>query len=99
MFSKKLEAGEDAADFARDALAGLASIVIGVTLVALIAMPWLVVAMAGGFVGDDRFDLTVLYGRIAFPYILFISLAALVSGVLNRTRAASPADPPRCRWC
>ncbi len=25
------------------------------------------------------------YGRIAFPYILFISLAALVSGVLNAT--------------
>ncbi|KPP84203.1 MAG: peptidoglycan lipid II flippase MurJ [Rhodobacteraceae bacterium HLUCCA08] len=95
MFSKKLEAGEDAADFARDALAGLASIVIGVTLVALIAMPWLVVAMAGGFVGDDRFDLTVLYGRIAFPYILFISLAALVSGVLNATgRFAAAAAAP-----
>lgn len=85
MFSKKVEAGEDAADFARDALSGLATVVIAVTLVALVAMPWLVVAMAGGFLGDNRFELTVLYGRIAFPYILFISLAALVSGVLNAT--------------
>ncbi|MEL6958147.1 MAG: murein biosynthesis integral membrane protein MurJ, partial [Pseudomonadota bacterium] len=42
-------------------------------------------AMASGFRGDERFDLAVLYGRIAFPYILFISLAALLSGVLNAT--------------
>ena len=48
-------------------------------------MPWLVLAMASGFRGDERFDLAVVYGRIAFPYILFISLAALLSGVLNAT--------------
>ena len=46
-------------------------------------MPWLVLAMASGFAGDARFDLAVHFGRIAFPYILFISLAALCSGVLN----------------
>ena len=46
-------------------------------------MPFLVWAMASGFAGDARFDLTVNFGRIAFPYILFISLAALLSGVLN----------------
>jgi putative peptidoglycan lipid II flippase len=85
MFSKKLEGDEDAADFACDAFAGLAAVVIGVTLVALFAMPWLVTAMASGFVGDERFDLAVVYGRIAFPYILFISLAALASGLLNAT--------------
>ncbi len=49
----------------------------------IVLMPLLVTAMAGGFVGDARFDLAVTFGRIAFPYILFISLAALVSGVLN----------------
>src|SRR5690606_33778414 len=43
----------------------------------------LVLAMASGFAGDERFDLAVLYGRIAFPYILLISLTALLSGVLN----------------
>ena len=48
-------------------------------------MPFLVMAMASGFLGDERFDLAVAYGRIAFPYILFISLAALLSGVLNAT--------------
>jgi putative peptidoglycan lipid II flippase len=39
--------------------------------------------MASGFVGDARFDMAVLFGRIAFSYILFISLVAMLSGVLN----------------
>jgi len=85
MFSKKLEGGEDAAGFARDSFGALFALVLGVTLVALVAMPWLVVAMASGFLGDERFDIAVLYGRIAFPYIVFVSLAALLSGVLNAT--------------
>ncbi len=83
MFSKKLEAGDEPERFARDAFAGLGGVLIILTVVALLAMPWLVLAMAAGFQTDDRFDLAVLYGRIAFPYILFISLAALASGVLN----------------
>jgi len=85
IFSKKLEAQDGAADFARDAFTGLATILLIFTLLALALMPWLVLAMASGFAGDARFDLAVFYGRIAFPYILFISLAALLSGVLNAT--------------
>ncbi|MEM1373917.1 MAG: murein biosynthesis integral membrane protein MurJ [Pseudomonadota bacterium] len=83
LFSKKLEAGDDPEGFARDALTGLALVLVVFTTLALFAMPWLVFAMASGFVGDARFDLATLYGRIAFPYIFFISLAALASGVLN----------------
>ena len=58
-------------------------------------MPALVWATAEGFSGDARFDLTVGYGRIVFPYILFMSLAALFSGVLNATGhfAAAAAAP------
>jgi len=94
MFSKKLEANDDPLEFARDAFSGLATILIVLTIIAMIFMPWLVWAMASGFVGDARFDLAVIYGRIAFPYILFISLAALLSGVLNaahRFKAAAAA--------
>jgi len=83
MFSKKLEGGEDAQGFARDAFNGLASILIVFSILGTIAMPWLVWLMASGFVGDARFDLAVLFGRISFSYILFISLVALLSGVLN----------------
>ncbi len=83
MFAKKLEGGEDAAGFARDAWNGLAAILIVFSVIGTFAMPWLVWAMASGFAGDERFDLAVLYGRIGFSYILFISLVALLSGVLN----------------
>ncbi len=83
LFSKKLEAGGDADGFARDAFAGLAAVLIVFTIFAIIFMPWLVLAMAAGFAGDERFGMTVTLGRIVFPYIVFISLAALLSGVLN----------------
>ena len=83
IFAKKLEAGEDPKGFARDAFAGLTAVLLPFTLLGTLAMPWLVWAMASGFAGDARFDLAVLYGRIGFSYILFISLVALMSGVLN----------------
>jgi putative peptidoglycan lipid II flippase len=95
MFSKKVESGQGAQRFAQDAFSGLASVLLAFTLLAQIAMPFFVYAMASGFAGDARFDLAVLLGRIAFPYILFISLAALLSGVLNATgRFAAAAAAP-----
>lgn len=95
MFSKKLEAGENPLGFARDAFSGLTSVLIVLTLVAQLAMPWFVLAMAGGFAGDVRFELAVDMGRVAFGYILFISLAALLSGLLNATgRFAAAAAAP-----
>jgi len=83
MFAKKLEGGEDAKAFARDAFSGLAGVLILFSLLGTLLMPWLVWAMASGFAGDERFTLAVLFGRISFSYILFISLVALLSGVLN----------------
>ncbi len=83
MFAKRVEAGEDPKGFARDAFSGLAAVLVPFTVLGTLAMPWLVWAMAAGFAGDERFALAVLYGRIAFVYILFISLVALLSGVLN----------------
>jgi len=102
MFAKKLEAGGDGADphqlardFANDAMSGLAAVLIVITLVGMALMPWLVLAMASGFAGDERFTLSVLYGRIAFPYLIFISLTALLCGVLNATgRFALAAAAP-----
>lgn len=96
MFSKKLEAGEGADDFAHDAFMGMVVLLSVFTAIGVIFMPGLVWLMASGFAGDERFDLAVEYGRLAFPYILFISLAALMSGVLNASgrflaAAAAPA--------
>lgn len=95
MFSKKYEAGDDPQAFAQDALNGLAFAVLVLIAIAMIFMPGLVWLTAEGFYGDPRFDVTVGYGRIVFPYILFMSLAALFSGVLNATgRFAAAAAAP-----
>lgn len=95
MFAKKVEGGENAHDFARDALSGLLFVLVIFTVLGQVFMPWLVWAMASGFTGGERFDLAVIYGRIAFPYILFISVAALLSGVLNALgRFAAAAAAP-----
>jgi putative peptidoglycan lipid II flippase len=86
MFSKKLQADrQEAEDFARDAYWLMASVVIVFTAVAMLVMPGLVWAMAAGFAGGERFDLAVLYGRIAFPYIIFVTLVAITAGMLNAT--------------
>lgn len=83
MFSKKLAQQENPRDFAEAAFSWLATVVLILSLIATIAMPWLVLLQAAGFAGDERLDLAVTYGRICFPYILFISLTALLSGLLN----------------
>ncbi|QQR68526.1 MAG: murein biosynthesis integral membrane protein MurJ [Alphaproteobacteria bacterium] len=59
-------------------------------------MPWVIRVIAPGFADEaDRFALSVSLGRIAFPYLVLISLVALLSGVLNaHGRFAAPAIAP-----
>lgn len=53
-------------------------------VVVIIFMPWVMKYVAYGFTKTpERMALAVDFGRIAFPYILFISLVALFSGMLN----------------
>ncbi|UWR33203.1 murein biosynthesis integral membrane protein MurJ [Sulfitobacter sp. W027] len=95
MFAKKLEGEEGAGKFARDAFNGLSLVVLALTALGMVFMPALVWLTAEGFVGDARFDMTVEFGRIAFPYILCMSLSALFSGILNATgRFAVAAAAP-----
>ncbi len=55
-----------------------------VTAIGVIGAPILVLLFAPGFRDDGgRFDLTVEMLRLTFPYIFFISLVALASGILN----------------
>src|SRR4030067_2613564 len=50
----------------------------------IIFSPVIVTVIAPGFLGSpEKFSLTVLLTRIMFPFLLFISLAALVMGALN----------------
>jgi len=86
LFSKRLE-GEGAAaahGFAEEALAGLLFVLLLLTALAEIAMPLLMYVLAPGFSDvPEKFDLAVLLTRIAFPYLLCMSLVALLSGALN----------------
>ena len=94
MFSKKLVNRADAERFAGEAFSGLFTAVLVLSALAMIFMPGLVWLMASGFAGDERFGLAVEYGRITFPYILLISMASMISGVLNangRFHAAAAA--------
>jgi putative peptidoglycan lipid II flippase len=55
-----------------------------VTLIGVVASPWIIYASAPGFLENpEKFALTVDLLRITFPYILFISLVALAGGILN----------------
>ena len=78
-------------------MAGLMiSVLFVFTLLAVLTTPWLVYVFAPGFVGDpSRLELASSMLRITFPYILFVSLTAYVSGILNTYgRFAIPAFTP-----
>ncbi len=86
LFAKTLESegAGPARAFAAEALAGLVLVLALVVLAAELFMPQLVGLLASGYGPDDpRFALAVELSYITFPYIFFISLAALFAGVLN----------------
>ncbi len=86
----------DAWELASAAFTTLLTIVTLVTMLGILAAPGIVWVMAPGFHGDpDKLETTTILTRIMFPYLLFISLAALAMGILNSLRAfAAPALSP-----
>lgn len=55
-----------------------------ITLIGVVAAPWIIYASAPGFSDDaEKFALTVSLLQITFPYIFFISLVSLAGGILN----------------
>lgn len=83
------EAGEagSARRFADRVFTLMLIVQVGLLAAALPAMPWVVRALAPGFSDDpERFALAVSLTRITFPYLLFMTLVTLVSGVLNAHR-------------
>ncbi|MEK7683520.1 MAG: murein biosynthesis integral membrane protein MurJ [Nitrospirota bacterium] len=58
-----------------------------ICLIGIIFAPSIVTAIAPGFLSmPEKFSLTVLLTRVMFPFLLFISLAALIMGALNSRR-------------
>jgi len=83
-FSKKIDReGVAAAWQLANKVATLATVVISfLTLLGIIFAPFLIEVIAGGF-SPEKAALTVWLTRLMFPFILFISLAALAMGMLN----------------
>ncbi|HEX6827811.1 MAG TPA: murein biosynthesis integral membrane protein MurJ [Burkholderiales bacterium] len=67
-----------------------------VTAVGVVAAPVIIYISAPGFAArPEKFALTVTLLRVTFPYIFFISLVALASGILNTwSRFSVPAFTP-----
>ncbi|MCC7325318.1 MAG: murein biosynthesis integral membrane protein MurJ [Burkholderiales bacterium] len=74
----------------------MAVALLGISVVGVLAAPWLVYLLAGAFARTPgKVELTADMIRIVFPYILFVSLVSLAGGVLNvYRRFAIPAFTP-----
>ena len=99
MFSRKLHGPDGrngARAFSEDVLSVFVPVLLLFTALMEIIMPAIVWAMASGFQSvPGKFELTVELTRLAFPYLLLISLVSLLTGVLNSMSkfAAGAAAP------
>jgi putative peptidoglycan lipid II flippase len=99
LFSRRLngEGGmEEARRFAEEVMAVFLPILMAITAIFMIFMPAFVWLLASGWRDDpEKFALAVELSRITFPYLIFISLVSLLSGVLNSlTRFVAAAFAP-----
>ena len=74
-----------------------------ITVLGILTAPWLVALLAPGF-DPEKAALTATLTRIMYPFILLVSLAALVMGMLNARNvfgvpamASSQPAPPSPR--
>jgi putative peptidoglycan lipid II flippase len=91
-----VEGTEAATAFAGEATAVMIFWLGFLTVLGEVFMPWLLYVLAPGFAADHaKFLLAVALSRIMFPYLFFICLTALFSGMLNALHrfAAAAAAP------
>jgi putative peptidoglycan lipid II flippase len=95
--TSRAQHGDDATREVIDSVATvLAWSVLALSILGVMASPWLVWAMASGLQQNAKgFDLAVNMTRWMFPYIAFMSLVAFSAGILNTwKRFAVPAATP-----
>jgi putative peptidoglycan lipid II flippase len=95
-FSKKLSTDGDRAAWrlANLVLNALLVVLSVITLLGVLAAPWLVNLIAPGFKDiPGKTELTVMLTRVMFPFLLLMALAALAMGMLNaKHRFGIPAS-------
>ncbi|MBD3730850.1 MAG: murein biosynthesis integral membrane protein MurJ [Sphingomonadales bacterium] len=98
MYSRALhghdgEPGSEAAAeaFANDVLSVFVWVLLAFSALCMIAMPFIVLVLASDYAQiAGKFELSVLLSRVTFPYLFFISLVAMLSGVLNARSRFGP---------
>ncbi len=91
LYAKRIEEeGEAAADeFASETMTALFALVAAVVIIFELTMPWSLGIIGGGLdktvnaEGIAPYHLAVTYAWITMPYLLFMSMTALFSGMLN----------------
>ena len=92
LYARRIEEeGEEAADeFAKEAMAALFVMVAAIVIVFELTMPWSLSIIGYGLdkavdveTGISPYYLAVVYAQITMPYLVFMSMTALFSGILN----------------
>jgi len=92
LYARRIEEESEAAadNFALESMAALFVLVAGIVILFEITMPWSLALIGGGLeravdpgTGISPYYLAVIYAQITMPYLVFMSMTALFSGVLN----------------
>lgn len=99
MYARKLAGGNgeaEAAKFADDVLSVFIWVLLIFSGLAMLIMPGIVWLLASEFQSvPGKFDLAVFLSRVTFPYLFFISIVAMLTGLLNaRSKFAPGAIAP-----
>ncbi|MBL8639449.1 MAG: murein biosynthesis integral membrane protein MurJ [Alphaproteobacteria bacterium] len=93
LYSKILsqEGEEEAAKFSGEVCSLMTIILALFTIIFIIAMPWVIHAIAPGFEeGTERYSAAVAMTQITFPYLMLMSLTSLFGGMLNAHHKFGP---------
>ncbi len=94
MFSKRLHAGDDgleeARSFSQDVISVFVPVLIALTAIFEIAMPGVIWLLSDKPIDPARFDYSVDFARIMFPYIFLVSIVTLLTGMLNSVSRFGP---------
>ena len=93
---EKLKGENEGKKFADDVFNLLLYILILLLIIVEIFTPFVVYLIAPGFYEDlEKFNLAIEFSRITFPFLLFVSLSSMLSGILNTNNkfAAAAAAP------
>ena len=75
---------KEAADFVENTMSFLLCITVSLTIIFFFGMPYIIQILAPGFSENkEAFDLAVHFGKIIFPYLIFISLVAHFTSIMN----------------